>query len=179
MFVRAAAEIDPVPLGSSAASCRISAGCDISRSTERMGTRGILLDTAAMSRSSRACGSDRSGRQPGPYVEKARTAYHCCHACPISIREPEICKEEPWACSTGRRRSSLGRRAASRRATAELLSEHEARVLVNDLDGDIAERAANEIEGETAVFAGDLTVESAPERSSRPRWRRSGRSTSS
>jgi NAD(P)-dependent dehydrogenase (short-subunit alcohol dehydrogenase family) len=49
------------------------------------------------------------------------------------------------------------------RATAELLSEHGARVLVNDLDADVAEHAANEIEGETAVFAGDLTAEGAPE----------------
>jgi len=43
------------------------------------------------------------------------------------------------------------------RATAELLSEHGARVLINDLDGDVAEQAAGEIKGETAVFAGDLT----------------------
>ena len=48
-------------------------------------------------------------------------------------------------------------------ATAELLSEHGARVLVNDLDGEVAEQAANEIEGETAVFVGDLTAEDAPE----------------
>jgi NAD(P)-dependent dehydrogenase (short-subunit alcohol dehydrogenase family) len=34
------------------------------------------------------------------------------------------------------------------RATAELLSEHGARVLVNDLDADVAEHAANEIEGD-------------------------------
>ena len=43
------------------------------------------------------------------------------------------------------------------RATAELLSEQGAQVLINDLDGDIAEQAASEIKGETAVFAGDLT----------------------
>ena len=49
------------------------------------------------------------------------------------------------------------------RATAELLFEHGARVLINDLDADVAEQAANEIEGETAVFAGDLTAEGAPE----------------
>jgi len=30
-------------------------------------------------------------------------------------------------------------------------------VLINDIDGDLAEQAAGEIEGETAVFAGDLT----------------------
>ena len=48
-------------------------------------------------------------------------------------------------------------------ATAELLSAHGARVLINDLDGDVAEQAASEIEGETAVFAGDLTADRAPE----------------
>ena len=43
------------------------------------------------------------------------------------------------------------------RATAELLVSHGARVLINDLDGDVAEQAAGEIMGDTAVFAGDLT----------------------
>jgi 3-oxoacyl-[acyl-carrier protein] reductase len=43
------------------------------------------------------------------------------------------------------------------RATAELLSEQGAKVLINDLDGDVAEQAAKEIAGETTVFAGDLT----------------------
>ena len=50
------------------------------------------------------------------------------------------------------------------RATAELLSEHGARVVINDLDGDLAAEAASEIAGETAVFAGDLTKGDAPER---------------
>ena len=45
------------------------------------------------------------------------------------------------------------------RATAELLAEHGARVLINDLDGDVAEQAAGEIQGDTAVFGGDLTAE--------------------
>jgi 3-oxoacyl-[acyl-carrier protein] reductase len=45
------------------------------------------------------------------------------------------------------------------RATAEMLAEHGARVLINDLDGDVAEQAAGEIKGETAVFSGDLTKE--------------------
>src|SRR6266550_6661076 len=49
------------------------------------------------------------------------------------------------------------------RATAELLTEHGARVLINDLDGDEAQQAAGEIEGETAVFAGDLTKEGVPD----------------
>ena len=43
------------------------------------------------------------------------------------------------------------------RATAEMLSEQGAQVLINDLDGDVAEQASNEIAGETAVYAGDLT----------------------
>jgi 3-oxoacyl-[acyl-carrier protein] reductase len=49
------------------------------------------------------------------------------------------------------------------RATAELLAEHGAQVLINDLDGDVAEQAAGEIQGETAVFAGDLTKEGVPD----------------
>src|SRR3954465_4007661 len=49
------------------------------------------------------------------------------------------------------------------RATAELLTEHGARVLINDLDGDVAEQAAGEIQGDTAVFAGDLTKEGVPD----------------
>src|SRR5438477_1709920 len=43
------------------------------------------------------------------------------------------------------------------RATAELLAEQGAKVLINDLDGDVAEQTAGEIDGETVVYAGDLT----------------------
>lgn len=43
------------------------------------------------------------------------------------------------------------------RATAELFAAHGAKVLINDLDADAAEQAASEIDGETAVFAGDMT----------------------
>ena len=43
------------------------------------------------------------------------------------------------------------------RATAELLSEQGAKVLINDLDGDVAEQTAGEIGGDTVVYAGDLT----------------------
>src|SRR5204863_6723971 len=50
------------------------------------------------------------------------------------------------------------------RATAELLSEQGAKVVINDLDGDVAEQAAGEIAGETAVFSGDLTKGDAPEK---------------
>ena len=45
------------------------------------------------------------------------------------------------------------------RATAELLADNGARVLINDLDGDVAEQTSGEIEGETVAFAGDLTKE--------------------
>jgi 3-oxoacyl-[acyl-carrier protein] reductase len=49
------------------------------------------------------------------------------------------------------------------RATAELLAEQGARVVVNDLDGDVAEQTSGEIEGETVAFAGDLTQEGVPD----------------
>jgi 3-oxoacyl-[acyl-carrier protein] reductase len=49
------------------------------------------------------------------------------------------------------------------RATAELFAAEGAKVLINDLDGDIAEQAASEIKGETTVFAGDLTKEGVPD----------------
>src|SRR3954447_18041189 len=45
------------------------------------------------------------------------------------------------------------------RATAELLSEQGAKVLINDLGGDVAEQTASEISGDTAVYGGDLTQE--------------------
>src|SRR5271170_4642805 len=43
------------------------------------------------------------------------------------------------------------------RATADLLAEHGAQVLINDLDGELAAQAASEIQADTAVYAGDLT----------------------
>src|SRR3954463_13987361 len=49
------------------------------------------------------------------------------------------------------------------RAPAELLSEHGAKVVINDLDADLAEQAASEISGETAVYGGDLTASGAPD----------------
>src|SRR5918997_857474 len=49
------------------------------------------------------------------------------------------------------------------RATAELLAEHGAKVLINDLDADLAEQAASEIDAETVVHAGDLTEPGAPD----------------
>ena len=49
------------------------------------------------------------------------------------------------------------------RATAELLSEHGAKVIINDLDADLAAQTASEIAGETAVYGGDLTKEGAPD----------------
>jgi 3-oxoacyl-[acyl-carrier protein] reductase len=50
------------------------------------------------------------------------------------------------------------------RATAELLASQGAQVLINDLDGDVAEQAAGEIQGETVAFAGDLTKEGVPDK---------------
>jgi 3-oxoacyl-[acyl-carrier protein] reductase len=49
------------------------------------------------------------------------------------------------------------------RATAELFVSEGARVLINDIDGDVAEQAASEIDGETAVFSGDLTKPDVPD----------------
>jgi 3-oxoacyl-[acyl-carrier protein] reductase len=50
------------------------------------------------------------------------------------------------------------------RATAELLAEHGAKVLINDLDGDVAKEASGEIAGETVAFSGDLTKGDTPDR---------------
>jgi len=50
------------------------------------------------------------------------------------------------------------------RATAELLASQGARVLINDLDGDVAEQASSEIAGETVSFAGDLTKDGVPDK---------------
>ncbi|MGA2927291.1 MAG: SDR family NAD(P)-dependent oxidoreductase [Solirubrobacteraceae bacterium] len=50
------------------------------------------------------------------------------------------------------------------RAVAELLAEHGAKVLVNDLDRDLAEQAAAEIDGETLAVADDLTLPGACDR---------------
>ena len=49
------------------------------------------------------------------------------------------------------------------RATAELLAEQGAKVLINDLDGDVAEQTSKEMDGDTLVFAGDLTQPGVPD----------------
>jgi 3-oxoacyl-[acyl-carrier protein] reductase len=49
------------------------------------------------------------------------------------------------------------------RATAEILASQGAKVLINDLDGDVAEETAGQIDGDTLVFAGDLTEPSVPD----------------
>ena len=49
------------------------------------------------------------------------------------------------------------------RATAELLAAQGARVLINDLDAELAESTAAEIDGETLVHASDLTEPGAPD----------------
>jgi 3-oxoacyl-[acyl-carrier protein] reductase len=50
------------------------------------------------------------------------------------------------------------------RASAELLVSQGAQVLINDLDADIARQASDEIDGQTAVFAGDLTAGDTPDK---------------
>lgn len=50
------------------------------------------------------------------------------------------------------------------RATAELLVAQGAKVVINDLDADVAQQTASEIGGETVVFGGDLTKGDAPEK---------------
>ena len=47
------------------------------------------------------------------------------------------------------------------RATAELFAGEGAKVLINDLDGDVAEQTASEIDGDTVVYGGDLTADGA------------------
>jgi 3-oxoacyl-[acyl-carrier protein] reductase len=47
------------------------------------------------------------------------------------------------------------------RATAELFAAEGAQITINDIDGDIAEQAAGEIQGETIAVSGDLTKEKA------------------
>jgi 3-oxoacyl-[acyl-carrier protein] reductase len=49
------------------------------------------------------------------------------------------------------------------RATAELLASQGAKVLINDLDGDVAEQTASEIDGDALVYAGDLTKPGVPD----------------
>jgi 3-oxoacyl-[acyl-carrier protein] reductase len=49
------------------------------------------------------------------------------------------------------------------RATAELFAQEGAQILINDIDGDVAEQASGEIDGETASFAGDLTQPDVPD----------------
>ena len=49
------------------------------------------------------------------------------------------------------------------RATAELLVSQGARVLINDLDADVAEQTSSEIDGDTIVFGGDLTKPGVPD----------------
>jgi len=47
------------------------------------------------------------------------------------------------------------------RAAAELFVAEGAQVTINDIDGDIAEQASGDIQGETVAVAGDLTKEGA------------------
>ena len=49
------------------------------------------------------------------------------------------------------------------RATAELLSEHGAKVVINDLDPDAANAASAQLPGEAVAHSGDLTKPGVPE----------------
>ncbi len=49
------------------------------------------------------------------------------------------------------------------RATAGLLAEHGARVLVNDVDHELAASAVAELAGDHAAFGGDVTADGVPE----------------
>ena len=49
------------------------------------------------------------------------------------------------------------------RATAELLAEHGAHVVINDLDGDVAQEAQDALPTEGAVHSGDLTKDGVPD----------------
>src|SRR5438067_13775864 len=49
------------------------------------------------------------------------------------------------------------------RATAEILASQGAKVLINDLDGDVAQETAEQLDGDTLVFAGDLTEPGVPD----------------
>ncbi len=49
------------------------------------------------------------------------------------------------------------------RAAAEILAEHGARVLINDLDGELAAEVAAAIEGDHVSFSGDLTQDGVPD----------------
>jgi 3-oxoacyl-[acyl-carrier protein] reductase len=49
------------------------------------------------------------------------------------------------------------------RATAELLAAHGAKVLINDLDADLAAQTATEIDADTVFYCGDLTKPGAPD----------------
>ena len=84
--------------------------------------------------------------------------------CPCLADRSPRARRRTWESSTTRWRSSPARPAASAGATAALLAEHGAKVVINDLDADAADETAGEIGGETAVLAGDLTKPGAPTR---------------
>ena len=76
-------------------------------------------------------------------------------------------EEEAMGVLDGKAAIVTGLGAWDRARGRELLAEHGARVLISDLDADVAQQAAAEIGGETAVFGGDLTRTAFPRRSSR------------
>jgi 3-oxoacyl-[acyl-carrier protein] reductase len=71
---------------------------------------------------------------------------------------------DPSALLAGRSAVVTGAARGVGRATAELLTAHGARVLISDIDADLARQAASEIGAGTVAFGGDLTEAGVPER---------------
>ena len=141
------------------------------RSTRRTSASSSAPDPRAPAR---PLGDSRMLRRERPHLPVPRRA-------PYITSGPHHHKEtEAMGVLDGKSAIVTGSARGIGRATAELLVAQGAQVLINDLDGDVAEQAAGEIQGETAVFAGDLTKPGAAGRSScRRRSTRSARSTSS
>src|SRR5689334_7220312 len=81
----------------------------------------------------------------------------------MPLHQVQTKEKEPVGVLDGKAAIVTGSARGIGRATAELLAENGARVVINDLDADVAEQAAGEIQGETTVFAGDLTKPGVPD----------------
>jgi 3-oxoacyl-[acyl-carrier protein] reductase len=81
----------------------------------------------------------------------------------MPLHEVQTKEKNPVGVLDGKAAIVTGSARGIGRATAELLAEHGARVLINDLDADVAEQAASEIQGDTTVFGGDLTKPGVPD----------------
>jgi 3-oxoacyl-[acyl-carrier protein] reductase len=81
----------------------------------------------------------------------------------MPLHQVQTKEKEPVGVLDGKAAIVTGSARGIGRATAELLAENGAKVVINDLDADVAEQAAGEIQGETTVFAGDLTKPGVPD----------------